>query len=106
MPLCQIIWLCVSSGSVWASNPYEYAANNPLMFSDPLGLKSLTDEQLQKHNDADNWFEGDDAWVIGGLMLVGGAACIATGFGGPLGMALIMGGGCGFTHAKSDDRNR
>ncbi|WP_273173766.1 hypothetical protein [Bifidobacterium crudilactis] len=97
--------MCVSSGSVWASNPYEYAANNPLMFSDPLGLKSLTDEQLQKHNDADNWFEGDGAWVIGGLMLVGGAACIATGFGGPLGMALIM-GGCGFTHAKSDDRNR
>lgn len=37
-------------GSVWASNPYEYAANNPLMFSDPLGLKPLTDEQLQERN--------------------------------------------------------
>lgn len=77
-------------GSVWASNPYEYAANNPLMFSDPLGLKPLTDEQLQKHNDADNWFEGDGAWVVGAAMFVGGF-CILP-FCGPLGMAILSGG--------------
>jgi RHS repeat-associated protein len=66
-------------GSVWASNPYEYAANNPLMFSDPLGLKPLTDEQLQKHNDADNWMANHWKGVVGVFVTVVGAAITVGG---------------------------
>ena len=31
----------------WTANPYSYAANSPLSFSDPLGLKPLSDAESQ-----------------------------------------------------------
>ncbi|MCI1643365.1 MAG: hypothetical protein LKI98_04565 [Bifidobacterium crudilactis] len=79
-------------GSVWASNPYEYTANNPLMFSDPLGLKPLTDEQLQHHNDTDNWMANHWEYFVAAAV-AGGIALMCTGVGGVFGYAMMADSG-------------
>jgi RHS repeat-associated protein len=38
-------------GTASAANPYHYAANNPLGLSDPLGLRAVTDHELQAVRD-------------------------------------------------------
>ena len=87
-------------GTAWAANPYHYAANNPIGLSDPLGLRPITDAELQKYRDqmdrniwergvdfvADNW-----EYIAAGAMVVAGIAVMATGVGGPIGAAMIGG---------------
>jgi uncharacterized protein RhaS with RHS repeats len=55
-------------GTGWAANPYEYAGNNPLTYTDPLGLKPLTDSELSDEN---SWFNRN-ATTIGVLSVVAG----------------------------------
>jgi len=49
------------AGAAWAANPYSYAANNPIGLSDPLGLRPVTDAQMdaireqQIQNNASGW---------------------------------------------------
>jgi RHS repeat-associated protein len=38
-------------GTACAANPCHYAANNPIGLSDPLGLRPITDAELQKYRD-------------------------------------------------------
>ncbi|MDO4260267.1 MAG: DUF6531 domain-containing protein [Actinomycetaceae bacterium] len=76
----------------WASNPYSYAANNPLAFSDPSGFKPLSDQDIEDYNHQSSWWKQHGDWVIGGAMLVAGGVMVATGFGGPVGMMLIGAG--------------
>jgi RHS repeat-associated protein len=81
-----------TAGRPWASNPYSYAANDPVNHSDPTGLRPLTDTDLAAL--VDNWGK-DGAWnryggyVIGGLAIAGGAALMATGVGGIAGAMLL-----------------
>lgn len=88
------------TGAAWAGNPYSYAGNDPMHALDPLGLKPATDADLDAYASAnqsvmghvgDWWGEYGD-YVIAGAAIVGGAALMATGVGGPLGIALISGG--------------
>ena len=39
------------SGAAWAANPYHYAANDPIGYSDPLGLRPITEAELQQVRD-------------------------------------------------------
>jgi RHS repeat-associated protein len=79
------------AGPPWATNPYSYAANDPVNHSDPTGLRPLTDTDLAAI--ADRW--GSGAWdryggyALGGLAIAGGAALIATGVGGVPGAMLL-----------------
>jgi RHS repeat-associated protein len=34
------------AGTPWAANPYSYAADNPIGLSDPLGLRPITDAEI------------------------------------------------------------
>ncbi|WP_311469817.1 RHS repeat-associated core domain-containing protein [uncultured Actinomyces sp.] len=38
--------------AAWASNPYSYAGNDPVGFSDPTGLAPVSDAQLAAYNQA------------------------------------------------------
>jgi len=84
--------------SPWTANPYSYAANSPLSFSDPLGLKPLSDAELQAYTDAHTgwdrvgqWISDHKDYIIGGAMLVGGGILTACGV-EPLGPMLIGAG--------------
>ncbi|MFV9423707.1 DUF6531 domain-containing protein [Microbacterium sp. S1037] len=87
-------------GAVWGTNPYSFAGNDPLHATDPLGLRPVTDAELTAYAEAHqgaladagaafgDWWDQYGDWVIGGVMLVGGIALMATGFGGPIGAVL------------------
>ncbi|WP_157672869.1 RHS repeat-associated core domain-containing protein [Arcanobacterium phocae] len=81
-------------GVVWEANPYNYAANNPLSLSDPLGLKPVTDQELAAYNNTrstslwhkvkQNGLSWENAVGVG-AMIVGGALMftgVGAGFGG------------------------
>lgn len=87
-------------GAGWDGNPYAYAGNNPLNTTDPTGLRPLTDAGLNAYDSstrgaiaaagdfmADNW-----EYFAGGAMVIAGGVLMATGVGGPVGMALIGAG--------------
>ena len=87
-------------GAGWDGNPYAYAGNNPLNTTDPTGLRPLTDGELNAYDSstrgamaaagdfmADNW-----EYFAGGAMVIAGGVLMATGVGGPVGMALIGAG--------------
>jgi len=84
-----------------SANPYHYAANDPIEASDPLGLKPVSDADLQKYRDQMNetiWEKGADflkdnwEYAAAGAMVAVGGVLVATGVGGPAGLALINGG--------------
>ena len=85
------------AGVGWSGNPYSYAGNDPLHALDPTGLKPVSEAELKAANAP--WYEQawsfvkeQKDWIIGGVLVVGGIALMATGVGGPLGaMALSAG---------------
>jgi YD repeat-containing protein len=88
-------------GAGWAANPYSYAGNNPLAFSDPTGLHPLSDDDLRKQTQGwlqgawdatTNWLGDNWEYVAGGAMVVAGGVLMATGVGGPVGAMLIGAG--------------
>ncbi len=89
------------TGAGWAANPYSYAGNNPLAFTDPTGLRPLTDAQLKAQTEgwASKAWSATTTWVgenweylAGGAMVVAGGVMMATGVGGPVGAMLISAG--------------
>lgn len=92
-------------GVAWAANPYSYAGNDPLHALDPHGLAPVTDAELQAYSEslqgpltsarsaAGDWLSDNWEYVVGGIAIAGGVALMATGVGGPAGVALAMAGG-------------
>ncbi|MGW9404050.1 DUF6531 domain-containing protein [Arthrobacter sp. NPDC055585] len=88
-------------GAGWDGNPYSYAGNNPLNATDPTGLRPLTDEELKAYDGsskgflanaaaaAGEWWDNNWEYVVAGAAVVAGVALMATGIGGPVGVALI-----------------
>ena len=86
------------AGALWANNPYDYANNNPLTLTDPLGTHPVTDDQLAGlTHPVQHWWTTHKHRIlspgfIGGAMAIGfGIAVAATGVGGPIGAAMISG---------------
>ncbi len=87
-------------GAGWDGNPYAYAGNNPLNTTDPTGLRPLTDGELKAYDGssrgamaaAGDWLGDNWEYLAGGAMVIAGGVLIATGVGGPVGMALIGAG--------------
>lgn len=96
--------LTPATGAAWSANPYSFAGNDPLHALDPLGLAPITDDELdayahsvqgpltQAAGAVGHWFQENWEYVAGGAMVVAGGIMIATGVGGPVGMALIGAG--------------
>ncbi|WP_394251280.1 DUF6531 domain-containing protein [Arthrobacter pityocampae] len=87
-------------GAGWDGNPYAYAGNNPLNTTDPTGLRPLTDDELKAYDGsaggamaaAGDWLGDNWEYLAGGAMVIAGGVLIATGVGGPVGMALVGAG--------------
>ncbi|HEX8101647.1 MAG TPA: DUF6531 domain-containing protein [Solirubrobacteraceae bacterium] len=88
-------------GTAWSGNPYHYAGNDPVGRADPLGLRPVTDAELRAYRDdlgrnvwqqTGHWVAENKEYLIAGALIVGGVAVAATGFGGPVGAAMISGG--------------
>jgi RHS repeat-associated protein len=80
-------------GTASASNPYHYAANNPIGLADPSGLRPVTDHELRELRDkmGQNFVQRNADVIVAGALVVGGIAVMATGVGGPIGAAMIGG---------------
>lgn len=85
------------TGVAWGGNPYSYAGNDPLHALDPSGLRPVTDAELQAYRDSNNgalaaagdWIASNWEYVAGAAMVIAGGVMMATGVGGPAGLALI-----------------
>ncbi len=89
-------------GTGCAANPYNYAANDPVGRLDPVGLRPVTEAELQEYRDGMNrnvWQQAGDfvtdnwEYIAAGAMIVGGVALMFTGVGGPAGVALMAASG-------------
>jgi RHS repeat-associated protein len=89
------------AGAGWAGNPYAYAGNDPIGLADPAGLRPVTDAELKAYRDAmgggivgdtGHWIAEHKDEIIAGALIAGGVLVMATGFGGPIGAAMISGG--------------
>ena len=89
-------------GMPWAANPYAYAGNDPVGSLDPLGLRPVTEAELAKYREqigrnvferAADWAQDNWEYIAAGAMVVAGVALMATGVGGPAGVALMAGAG-------------
>ena len=89
-------------GTPWAANPYAYAGNDPIGSLDPLGLRPVTEAELAKYREqigrnvferAADWAQDNWEYIAAGAMVVAGVALMATGVGGPAGVALMAGAG-------------
>lgn len=104
-------------GTAAATNPYDFANNDPVDFFDPLGLRPLTDAEYRKMRDAENrpiWDRAahalGDAWdatggkvvsfvkdhadaIAAGALVVAGGLMVATGVGAPIGLGILVGTG-------------
>jgi RHS repeat-associated protein len=89
-------------GTAWAANPYHYAANNPIAMADPLGLRPVTEAELQEYRDGMNrnvWQQAGDfvsdnwEYIAAGAMIVVGVGLMFTGVGGPAGVAIMAASG-------------
>jgi RHS repeat-associated protein len=89
-------------GTTWAANPCHYAGNNPIGLSNPLGLRPITDAELQKYRDrmsnnawqaAGHWFKDNWEYVAAGAAVAAGVALMCTGVSGPAGIALMAASG-------------
>ncbi|MFB9859160.1 RHS repeat-associated core domain-containing protein [Paenarthrobacter aurescens] len=87
-------------GAGWDGNPYSYAGNNPLNTTDPTGLRPLSDADLKAYDGssrgafaaAGDWWHKNKEYVAGVAMVAVGGALMASGVGGPVGLALIGAG--------------
>ncbi|USR79381.1 RHS repeat-associated core domain-containing protein [Arcanobacterium pinnipediorum] len=87
-------------GVVWEANPFNYAANNPLSLSDPLGLKPVTDQELAAYNNNRStslWNKIEQnafSWEnLVGLAMIGlSGLALFTGIGLPVAGALFSAG--------------
>jgi RHS repeat-associated protein len=90
------------TGASWAANPYHYAANNPLSFTDPTGLRPMTDADLRAYTDrhsqglvanawsaTTDWISHNWEYIAAGAAIAAGVALMFTGIGGPAGLILI-----------------
>lgn len=79
------------TGSSTSGNPYSYTTNNPLHAQDPLGLKPVTDAELEEYNhrhSTGSFWERNRTAVIGaGIALVGAVVSFI-----PIPGAQIIGG--------------
>lgn len=98
-------------GTAWSANPYHFAGDDPIGRLDPLGLRPLTDADMEAFRQqlsggvtgfvADNW-----DYIAAGAMVIAGVALMATGAGGAAGVALwagagaLVGGGLSITQQK------
>ncbi|WP_152364027.1 DUF6531 domain-containing protein [Microlunatus speluncae] len=88
------------TGAGWSGNPYAFAGNDPLHALDPAGLSPVTDEELKAYaasndgawNAATEWVGDNWEYLAGGAMVLAGGVLMATGVGGPAGMALLSAG--------------
>jgi len=89
------------TAAAWSANPYSYAGNDPLQALDPLGLRPVTDAELDSYAHANQgafsavgeWWGDNWEYVVAGVAIVGGVALMATGVGGPAGVALLAASG-------------
>ncbi|HEY8544138.1 MAG TPA: DUF6531 domain-containing protein [Acidimicrobiales bacterium] len=95
-------------GLPYAAHPYHYGGNDPIGQVDPLGLRPMTEADLAAYREAaadsglfdhvadawdatTGWVADNWEYIAAGALIVGGVVVMATGFGGPIGAAMIGG---------------
>lgn len=92
-------------GAAWSGNPYSFAGNDPLQQLDPLGLRPLTDADLEAYAHANQgafasagesfgaWWGDNWELALAGLAIGAGVGLMLTGVGAPGGLALFAASG-------------